>query len=171
MNSKQTFTKLVPLNVVPFKKAESTKNRINFDFHGRKIGASHEGSDDIEISGCFPPTFPPVFLAKYRITATTRKWEKDSQQKFLVSCSLLERVIYVIYTGGWKYYSLNDVKRTKDKLTYYRILSPKNYSHYWTITESKLIFSLYIYIYFSLMFNYNYSHCFYVSTHQKIIRI
>lgn len=36
MNSKQTFTKLVPLNVVPFKKAESTKNRINFDFHGRK---------------------------------------------------------------------------------------------------------------------------------------
>lgn len=83
------------------------------------------------------PTFPPVFLAKYRITATTRKWEKDSQQKFLVSCTLLERIIYIIYTGDWKYYSLNDTKRTRDK---FAILSPKNYSHYWTI---------YIYIYIS----------------------
>lgn len=89
------------------------------------------------------PTFPPVFLAKYRITATTRKWEKDSQQKFLVSCTW--SIIYIIYTDDWKYYSLNDTKRTRDKLLSYPL--------------AKKLFTLLndLYIYFSLMFNYNYT--------------
>lgn len=93
----------------------------------------------------FPNAFHRLFRPfSYRITAdaTTRKWEKDSEQKFLVSCTLLERIIYIIYTGDWKYYSLNDIKRTKDKI-WRSILSPKNYSHYWTI---EIIFCLHIYI-------------------------
>lgn len=107
--------------------SKSTKNRINFDFHGRKWEdwcqprRKRRYRNFRMLSTDFSARFP-------REISHNRHEEMRERQRAKVPPflePLRARYIYIY----WKYYSVNDIKRIKDELTRYRIHSSKNYSH------------------------------------------